>query len=109
MAITNISLNQASWDILEYYRANVLDSQSIDVRQIKYWVNSVRAKLLKQKFDKSLFDGIDEHYVQNLSYNTTGTPLIELELVDSSFYSSIPSDRYLVRTKVSLPATIERS
>lgn len=107
--MATISLNECAYDLLEYLRITIKDNDFGDIRQIKYWVNATRAKLLKQRFDK--MEGmvtLDEHFVQNLSYSNTGTPLIELEYVDSSFYNSIPSDRYMVRTKVDLPATIER-
>lgn len=105
--MTNISLNQAAWDIMEFYRNTLKDNDFTDIRQIKWWIQNVRAKLIKQKLDKPL-SVPDENLVQSLTTNSSGTPLIELELVDSSIYTTIPSGRYVVRTKVALPASIER-
>ena len=102
MAIKNISLAEATYDILEFYRSNILNGDEVDIRQITYWINSTRAKLLKQKFDKESTYNIDEHFVQTISPVT-------MEIVDSSVAPGIPSDRHISRTAISIPATIERT
>lgn len=103
MAVKNISLNELSYSIMEFYRSKVLDTDEIDIRWLKYLVNTARAKLLKQKIDKDKF--IDNHYIQRIAPSGEG---IEMELVDSSAYSTIPSGSYMSRTTISIPATIER-
>lgn len=105
MSVKNISLNELSYDVLELYRQNVLDTTYIDIRQIKYWVNSLRSKLLRQKFQKEPFTAIDPAFIQELNYQNKG---IEMELVDSSVVSSLPSNRYYLRSTISIPNTIER-
>ena len=105
MAVKNISLNELAYSIMEFYRANVVNTDEIDIRWIKYLVNTTRAKLLKQKFDKP-FHEIDEHYVQKIAPSGYA---VEMEIVDSSAYATLESKRYMVRTSVSIPATIERN
>jgi len=106
MAIKNISLAEASYDIWEFFQSRVINNESMDIRQCQYWINSTRAKLLKQKFDKESTYNIDEHFVQEISINNSGVPM---EIIDSSVVSTIPSDRYISRTAISIPATIERT
>jgi len=106
MAVKNISLNELAYDILEIYRQNVLDTNFIDVRQIKHWVQTTRATLLKQKLDKDPLFAVDEHFVQEIKPN--GTP-VTIQLLDSSIYTGLPSNRYFAQTSVSIPATIERN
>lgn len=97
---TNITLNQISYDILELYRAAIKDVYDIDIRQIKFWVQNTRAKLLKQKFDKP-FPLIDNHYVQDLG-------AVEVERIDANII--LPTgEKYLMRTKIQIPSTIERN
>ena len=106
MAVKNISLAEASYDVWEFLQSQTLNSESIDIRQCQYWINSTRAKLLKQKFDKESTYNIDEHFVQEISISNSGVPM---EIIDSSVVASIPSDRYISRTSISIPATIERT
>jgi hypothetical protein len=97
-----ITLNQIAYDILGLNRAEVKDSDSLEIREVKFWINTLRNKLLKQRFDKSGSGLIDDHYVQSLG-------AVELEKIDSSIIIDLPSDRYYLRTKVDIPDTIERS
>lgn len=106
MTVKNISLAEASYDIWEFWQNNILNGDWTDIRQCQYWINSTRAKLLKQKFDKESTYNIDEHFVQEISINNSGVPM---EVIDSSVVSSIPSGRYISRTSISIPATIERT
>lgn len=99
--MTGITLAYIGWDILNFYRANVKDDDSIDIRQIYFWIQNTRARLLKQKFDKP-FSIINEAYVQAL-------PTIALQTIDSTQVPGIPSNRYIVQTIVDLPQTLERS
>lgn len=106
MAFKTISLNEASWDIFEFYRQNILDDIFVDIRQVKFWIQTTRAKLLKQKLDKDSLFAVDEHFVQELKPG--GNP-IEMELLDSSIYTGLPTNRYFSRSTTSIPATIERN
>ena len=99
--MATISLNQIAYDILQLNRAALKDTDTLEVREVKFWVMTLRVKLLKQRLDKPMAS-IDDHYVQDLGP-------VELEKVDSSILPNIPSDRYFLRTKVDLPDTIERS
>jgi hypothetical protein len=106
MAIKNVSLNELSYDLLEFYRQNTLDTTFIDIRQIIYFIQTTRAKLLKQKLDKDSLFAVDEHFVQELKPN--GSP-VQMELLDSSIYTGLPTNRFFARTNISIPATIERN
>jgi len=106
MAFKTLSLNEVAYDLWEFYQANIKDSSQIDIRLIKHWVQTTRAKLLKQKLDKDALFAVDEHFVQELKPN--GVP-VEMELLDSSIYTGLPTNRSFSRTKVSIPATIERN
>jgi len=99
--MTGITLAQIGWDILDFYRANVKNDDSVDIRQIYFWIQNMRAKLLKQKFDKPLAI-INEAYAQAL-------PTLALQTIDSTQVPSVPSNRYIVQTVLDLPQTLERA
>jgi len=96
----NVTLNEIAYSILETIRGKIGDDDNISTDQIKDMVHSTRARLLKQKFDKNL-RVIDDGYTQSL-----GT--IELELVDSSVHPTIPSDKFMLKTTVDIPETVDR-
>lgn len=96
----NVTLNQIAYGLLEEVRSHVSDDTDIDLRQIKDMIHSVRATLLKQKFDKNL-RVIDDVFTQPLGS-------LEIESVDSSLHSTITSGRYMFRTVREIPSTIER-
>jgi len=56
--------------------------------------------LLKQKFDKNL-RVIDDVFTQSLG-------ALETEQVDSSIHPDIPSEKYLLRTLLEIPETLDR-
>ena len=100
-----VTLNTIAYNILKNYRIQAKVSDDLDIRYVYQWVNNARAKYVKQRLDKSTFE-IDQSLVQSL-----GT--VELELVDSSIAMSLPTplpaDKYFLRTKLSIPKTIDRS
>lgn len=99
--MATITLNEIAYDILGLNRAEIKDTDSLEVREVKFWVNTLRAKLLKQKFDKPM-STVDNNYVQSLG-------AVQLEKVDSSIKTTLPADRFFLRTKIDIPPTIERS
>jgi len=96
----NVTLNQIAHSILETVRGKVGDDDNIDIDQIKDMVHSTRARLLKQKFDKNL-RVIDDVFTQTLGS-------IETEQVDSSVHPTIPSGKYMLKTTVDIPESIDR-
>lgn len=92
------SFNQLIWELIELYRQNYKVSDSIDERLFATWVQSTRAKLIKQRLDEHMRIP-DEHWVQDLGY-------VEMESVDSSVYPGITSEKYILRSKNSIPWTI---
>ncbi len=96
----NVTLNQIAYSILETVRGKISDDDNIDIDQVKDMVHSTRARLLKQKFDKNL-RVIDDVFTQSLG-------AVETELVDSSVHPTIHSDKYMLRTILEIPETIDR-
>jgi hypothetical protein len=96
----NVTLNQIAHSILESVRGKVSDDDNVSIDQIKDMVHSTRARLLKQKFDKNL-RVIDDVFTQSLGS-------IETEQVDSSVHPTIPSGKYMLKTTVDIPETIDR-
>lgn len=92
------SLNQIIWELIELYRQNYKVTDSIDERLFLAWIQSTRAKLIKQRLDESMRLP-DEHWVQDLGY-------VEMEKVDSSVYTDIPSEKYILRSVKTIPWTI---
>lgn len=96
----NVTLNQIAYSIFESVRGKIGDDDNISIDQIKDMVHNTRALLLKQKFDKNI-RLIDDAYTQSIGP-------VEVEQVDSSIHPDIPSDKYLLRTVVDIPPTIDR-
>jgi hypothetical protein len=99
--MTNITLRELGYDIMELYRANIRNDDEVDIRQIYYWIHTTRAKLLKQKLDKP-FTLINNSYIQYL-------PALEMQSLDASMIVNSPSGRYYSSTVLNLPFTLERN
>lgn len=96
----NVTLNQIAHSILESVRGKISDDDNISIDQIKDMVHSTRARLLKQKFDKNL-RVIDDVFTQSLG-------ALEIEAVDSSAHDTILAGRFMYRTVLEIPETIDR-
>ena len=96
----NVTLNQIAYSILESVRGKLTDDDNISIDQIKDMVHSTRARLLKQKFDRNL-RVIDDVFTQSLG-------ALAIEPVDSSAHSTIHAGRYMYRTVLEVPETIDR-
>ena len=97
--INFITLDNIIIDLLNVIRgARVSQSETITRRQIEEWVNEYRAVLIKQDMDKGKMPNPD--YIQEL-------PGILLQVVDRSEGVTIPSETYMMRTKLKLPKTID--
>ena len=96
----NVTLNQIAHSIFESVRGKISDDDNIDIDQIKDMIHSTRARLLKQKFDRNL-RVIDDVFTQSLGS-------LEVEQVDSSVHPDIPSDKFMLRTLLEIPETIDR-
>jgi hypothetical protein len=92
------SLYSIVWELIELYRQNYKVTDSVDERLFAAWVQSTRAKLIKQRLDENMRLP-DEHWVQDLGY-------VEMERVDSSVYTGIPSEKYMLRSVKDIPWTI---
>ena len=99
----NTSLNELVYELLELRRAYIKDTDPLDRRLVIDWIQSQRARLLKEKFDKP-FASIDEHYVQGLSpLAGTGIPM-EKTLSNEL---GLKNYDYMWRTSIDIPRTIE--
>jgi hypothetical protein len=99
----NVTLNQLAYGIFEVVRGKISDDDDIALNHIKDMIHSTRAKLLKQKFDKNS-RVIDDVFTQSLG----DSKALEIEPVDSSIHPTITAGRYVYRTKLELPETIDR-
>jgi len=94
------SLNQLVYELIELRRAYIKATDPLSKRMVVDWVQSTRARLLKQKFDKPFRD-IDDHYIQSLG-------AVALEKVLSNEISPEVNDYvYMYRTAIDIPRTIE--
>lgn len=87
------TLNKLAYDFIELYRANHKDTDSLSVRQVKDWIHSTRATLLKNRFDKNPFN-IDESFIQSFG-------LVPMEALTIG-------NKDAVRSVSELPLTINR-
>ena len=94
-----MTLNQIVKDILLIARGgHVSQSENISDRQVAFWVNSYRAILFKQSYDK--YSEIDRGYIQALN-------CMELEEVDTSECPTlVTTNRTIMRTKLDIPKPI---
>jgi hypothetical protein len=96
----HVTLNDIAYSIFESIRGKIGDDDNISMDQIKSLIHSTRAMLLKQKFDKNL-RVIDDVFTQSLG-------ALETEQVDSSIHPDILSEKYLLRTLLEIPETVDR-
>jgi hypothetical protein len=99
--MVNITLYQLAYELTDLYKSVYKDTD-LDLRHFMDWIHMTRAMLCKQKFDKPLM-WIDESFIQDLGAN------VQLERVDSSIVTTLPTERYYLRTVLDIPPTIERS
>lgn len=100
MELYNVTLNQIAYGILEVVRGKLTDDSDISIDHVKDMIHSTRAKLLKQKFDKNA-RVIDDVFTQSLG-------ALQLEAVDASAHSTIKAGRYMYRTVLDVPPTVDR-
>ena len=93
------SLNSIAYSLVELFRANFRNTDSVDIRLFKNFVQQTRAQIIKQRLDSGGY--IDDALVQDLG-------IVTFIPIDSSSISSIPSDKYMMRSIVKLPPTINR-
>lgn len=97
----NRTLDELAYEIIELYRATYKNTDSLDIRQVKSWIQEYRNFLLKQKALRPL-EIIDQSYVQVLE-------LKDLEVIDSSLILESPSNTYILRTVNEIPAPVENN
>ena len=93
------SLNQLGYELSELYRSNLKVTSDVDIRLFKEWVKQARAQIIKQRLDT--FNVIDNNITQDLGP-------VEFAPIDSSSISSVPSGKYMVRSVLPIPASINR-
>jgi hypothetical protein len=97
--INFVSLNAITTDLLEIIRqSKVSRSEPISKRQLEAWVHQYRAVLLKRDLDKGKMPNPD--YIQEI-------PAVELDVVDRADGSNIDSESFMLKSKLSLPNTID--
>jgi hypothetical protein len=94
----NTSLNELVYELLELRREYYKDTDSLDKRIVVDWIQSQRARLLKQKFDQPMAS-IDDNYVQDLGSVTMEKVLSNVQ--------ALKNYDYMLRTSIDIPRTIE--
>lgn len=96
----NTSINELAFELIELRRAYIKSTDPLDKRMVIDWIQSQRARLLKQKFDQP-FASVDDHYVQSLG-------AVAMEKVLSNEISPEVEDfNYMYRTAIDIPRTVE--
>ena len=93
-----MTLNELVYELMTLYRPNMTVTDSLDERNFAHWIQATRAKLIKQRLDEGMRVP-DEHWVQDLG-------AVQVSPIDSSVYSAIPSNKYMLRTVNTIPWTI---
>ena len=96
----NYTLNKLTYEIIDLYRDFIKDTDSLDVRIVQQWIHNVRAMLLKQKIQKSIYT-LDKTFVQEFKS--------DLEFVDVSLVSGITIGDNILLTDIDIPRAIEDS
>ena len=95
-----MTLNELAYRVLEAYRGEIKDSDTMDIRLVKNWIRATRNRLLKQRLSTYIGE-LPDKLCQSLGQ-------IEVEQIDSSIVPSLPSKISLFRTKIEIPRTIDR-
>lgn len=86
-------------DLIAVIRGSkVTQSETISRRQVEEWINEYRALLIKQDMDKGKMPNPD--YIQEI-------PALQLEVIDRSTGADMMSETYFMRTKLTVPKTID--
>ena len=96
----NYSLNKLTYEIIGAYRDFIKDTDSLDEREVHEWIHQVRAMLVRQKIQKSIYP-IDNIYLQSFKSN--------LAFVDVSFDPSITIGDNILLTTIDIPRGIENT
>lgn len=97
------SLNEIAYRILNVIKPKLSDDASLDISEVKYDVENIRATILKRTFSNKFRSTIPEEIVQSV-------PKLEIEAVNASnVVPDLPSDKVLMRTKLQVPSILEKS
>lgn len=69
-------MNEIAYDFIELYRANHKDTDSLDIRQVKNWIDNTRATIIKQMLDKNPF-AVDGSWLQTIDVPGAATTYFE--------------------------------
>lgn len=89
------SLNELVYSIIELYRPNHVVTDSLDERLVAKWIQSTRAKLIKQRMDSPM-RLIDEKNVQSLGN-------VKMIPVPSASFLGFSSDKYMLLSEQEIP------
>jgi hypothetical protein len=86
-------------DLIRIIRGSIeTQSETISDRQVEYWIHQYRALLLKQDIDKNKTSNPD--YIQEIKG-------LHLSPVDVTEITTIPINKYILKTDLQLPKTID--
>ena len=92
------TLNEIAYSIWNTVRPHITDDDPIDIRSIKDYIHTYRAKYIKQNLEKHSHY-IDPSIIQNLQS-------VEMEFTDSSENSTYTTEYNMLRTTEEIPHVI---
>lgn len=97
------SFNQIAYRIFNIVKPKLSDDESIDISEIKYDIENVRATIIKRTYSKGFKSAIPESITQSI-------PKLEIENANAStVLPDLSSDKVLMKTKFQVPNIIEKS
>lgn len=94
-----VTLDKISYNLLETIRQELVDDDSIDLRQVKSAVHAARGILISQAIEKRPLAPLHDSWLQTLK-PTTGLRLVK---VDSSQITGLTTEVYMKRTVDRIP------
>ena len=94
------TLREIASDLLGMYRSAYKVTDAPDIRYLYFWIQSMRAKFIKQRLQR-----ISTFPVEDVTVQSLGT--LNLENVADPYILGIPDDRFLKRTTQTIPEPIE--
>lgn len=96
--VTGVTLAQIVYDIMSLRRGVLSDDDSLDKRQVEFWVQNWRSILIRQEYGKNRT--LSENIIQDLG-------CVELETADRAECCDLDVGCTIRRTKLEIPKPIE--
>lgn len=96
-----VSLNELIYELLELRRSYLKETDPIPKRLVVDWIQSQRARLIDQKYKKTM-PSFDDHLIQDL-----GNAIPMEKYLSNTVNPQVNNYDYLYRTSIEIPRVIE--